>query len=268
MQADCRCTRVAPVPDAAALRPAHVARRAFTLVELLVVIGIIAALIALLLPALRAARLQANAAACLSNVRNLQVAQWMYAVDNDGHLVQAGFSHGGAGGNEQIAWFATLQPYNQTALVARCPSDASPHWDAGSPVPQSGGHVRRTSYGINNFLDRDLCPWGPGFTPPPPGGLYVKIHKVRRPTATVQFAEVTWTGPFAGTDHLHVENWGGSFPPSSAARHVQIDAHGGPTRSWESRATYGFLDGHAEVLRFRDVFSSPVRNRFDPAIAH
>jgi prepilin-type N-terminal cleavage/methylation domain-containing protein/prepilin-type processing-associated H-X9-DG protein len=69
--------------------------KAFTLVELLVVIGIIALLISVLLPALQKARRSANTIACSSNMRQIVQAMQMYASQNNGFIPGSPHTSGG-----------------------------------------------------------------------------------------------------------------------------------------------------------------------------
>src|SRR5690242_12326698 len=62
---------------------------AFTMVELLVVLAVIAVLAALLFPALAGAREKGRQAVCASNLRQFALANAMYAQDNEGYFVPA-----------------------------------------------------------------------------------------------------------------------------------------------------------------------------------
>jgi len=135
-------------------------RRAFTLVELLVVIGIIALLVAILLPALTAAREMARRTACASNLRQLALAVHLYAADfqgrlpfansatleSDGRWTGAGwlYKHPNNSQPEHVETGA-LWPILQNRAVYRCPSD-DPPW--------TGGPTQNlTSYMINGAVN-------------------------------------------------------------------------------------------------------------------
>ncbi|MFW6336624.1 MAG: type II secretion system protein [Phycisphaeraceae bacterium] len=243
-------------------------RHAFTLVELLVVISVIAVLVGILLPALGNARESAKAMQCLSNLRQIQVAHYSFMNDHEGDFIAVGLAHGGVHADEDATWVKTLQDYwgdtkdsgTGQEIAARSPLDDSPHWhDGGTPVPGTTDQYRRTSYGLNDFLT-DLT--APQFRA-------TNIHDVPRPSQTVQTVIMAFRTDFAGADHLHVDDWDHPFlePAVRAAEQSEIHAVGGPEADAASRSNYGYLDGHAASHRFDEVYVSPAQNRFIPSIA-
>ncbi len=94
--------------------PRRRSTRGFTLVELLVVIGIIALLIGILLPALNRARQSANAIKCAANMRTVGQAMLMYATNNKNAIVPAGIVYADptlSSGKGYSSWDILIRPY-------------------------------------------------------------------------------------------------------------------------------------------------------------
>lgn len=123
-------------------------RRAFTLIERLVVIAIIAILAAILFPVFAQAKAAAKKTACLSGEKQLGLGAQMYLADNDGALYHhheqwvlddgtlaenlpsdvSGCVGGGFGNSQaEKPWAIFFQPYMKNRQLLFCPEDAAPH---------------------------------------------------------------------------------------------------------------------------------------------
>ena len=138
---------------------------AFTLVELLVVVGIIAVLVAMLLPALGRARENARRTQCASNLRQLLMAFTMYYADNRQAYPQSSWS---IPTKEDWVYWQAERDLAESAVARylngpgpelfRCPSDdVDSHWviygTSGILPPQT----YRYSYLMNmRFAERNL----------------------------------------------------------------------------------------------------------------
>jgi prepilin-type processing-associated H-X9-DG protein len=241
-------------------------------VEVITVVAIIALITAIVLPAMRLARHSARTAACLSQVRALQQAHLSYATDHRGLLADVGFPHGGLGFPEQ-SFITTLKPWLDDERALHSPLDRSVHWPSsaggeGIAVPASGGALRRSSYGMNNYLSRNFSP----AAALDPGTAADRLSRIPAPASTAMVLFMAEEGPFAGSDHPHVEEWwvsaqAADAPPVIASSQVATGAAGGKAKSWDARSNWGFVDGHVATLPFGEIYHSNQINRLDPQVA-
>jgi prepilin-type N-terminal cleavage/methylation domain-containing protein len=135
-------------------------RRAFTLIELLLVIAIIAILAALLMPALAAAQARGKRIVCLGNLKQTAASFQMYTADNDGKLAQnypldylgtQGGSNSWVLGDMKVSSDSTNKtlirqgkffPYASQVALYRCPVDPS----------RTGDAPRVRSYSMNGWM--------------------------------------------------------------------------------------------------------------------
>ena len=124
-------------------------RRAFTLVELLVVVAIIGVLVALLLPAVQAARASARRTQCVNNMRQIGLAIHQFADTHRGQFPLLAYHNTAKSSRseEEKSWIATIAPYLENVDEIRlCPEDRArleKEEDAENVV---------TSYAMNGYL--------------------------------------------------------------------------------------------------------------------
>lgn len=240
---------------------AHLKRRGFTLVELLVVIGVIAVLIALLLPALNGARKQARATTCLSQLRQIGLGMQMYANASSG-VVPLGLCRvwnwdGGQGsalywddflkgadlcGSGTANWQQALVPNDK---VFYCPQNRE--MDALNPGVYGSPSVDERNAGM-----RDLN-WGSD--PTKQSVLpHVRPSKVKRNT---QF-------PVLIDSTMSVQKFPGrgarSWAPNAWAVNANASSRGMIWLAHRNRANVLFADGHAEACDAGRLLETSIVN--------
>lgn len=201
---------------------------AFTLVELLVVIGVISLLISILMPALNAAREQARAVKCLSNLRQMTIAAHAYVNENGGRypvgywgLDSWDFSITPAGITPGLLWAG-----RGTTQVQQCPS-----FDGRSNTPSDPytGYNYNISYIGHGQFETIQRP--------------AKATQVRHPASTALFGD----GEYAAGANKYMRS------PFSHPGDLSNSVRVGGAQGFRHRGktNVAFCDGHAETLHER-----------------
>jgi prepilin-type N-terminal cleavage/methylation domain-containing protein/prepilin-type processing-associated H-X9-DG protein len=219
----------------------------FTLIELLVVIAIIAILAALLLPSLQSARDTARKSSCMSNLRQLSLAQSSYAAENGG-LIPLKESNNGSS-SQYDNWVVLLQGgyyLKQEKLISNkrvfcCPSSA---------VPKYIDQWR--TYGMYHAPnDLKYSAKGYAFRISVGGSEFYATEKIPSPSNFIMLA-----------DSLSLSNLGGVNPIWAFVPATWDDNQGAVCAIHRGAfANAAFSDGHAASLNSQQLKASSTQIR-------
>lgn len=215
--------------------------RAFTLVELLVVVSIVTILASLLLPVLRNAANSAKGASCMNNQKQISLAATAYTDENAGWLLNTHWS-GWADQGHLTSWVGRIQGY----LGANYTSFSASRLPQATACPLS---PKRFGYGVNVNVGN--------------GTIVKKAGRVKKPSRQVYFCDSIRTTVFSwwsGSLEEYQQNFLGWNP--YVREYLSADSAPNPAHSGGSCVNVGFFDGHsASTGAMNDLFANTAASR-------
>lgn len=225
----------------------------FTLIELLVVISIIALLIAILLPALGAARNIATQMKCLAQLRDVGIATEVYSMDYDGDLPVNGIVVGGSfersSGGKNYRWTALVgEYYNRENTGSSADVHDFDHWKCPATLknlPDGTVGEAQGTYGYNRFFHNDPTTF--------PYHTWRSKDQILKPGKLPLFSDTHGVDPYGGglsMDYRGPSEYAADqfgWQPDPAKPGWTGFPQSGPAPNHNGATNYLFADGHAEV---------------------
>ncbi|HEX2971396.1 MAG TPA: prepilin-type N-terminal cleavage/methylation domain-containing protein [Tepidisphaeraceae bacterium] len=227
----------------------------FTLVELLVVVGIIAVLMAILMPVMTAAREASKTVACLSNLRQMATAAHCYALANQGSYPIAYYVRASGSTTTWYAWdFTTIKDFGSgtptetvtagllwqgqgSGKVQQCPSFEGASNTKADPFTGYNYNTSYIGHGANETVIRPA-----------------KVTDVKRPTQCALFGDGQYRD---GANKFMRAPWASEGDMSFMARSAGTQGY-----RHRGKTNVVFCDGHAETLgqRYTSTYAGEQAN--------
>jgi prepilin-type processing-associated H-X9-DG protein/prepilin-type N-terminal cleavage/methylation domain-containing protein len=249
--------------------------RGFSLVELLVVVSIITMLIAILLPALSAARRQVQRVHCAANLRSIGQAMTMYAMQ---YRYYPGCAYLGSRPNAFVVWPVRLRPFmGGDKRVFFCPGqDPRCEWSDGAPGPVLRATALHTAFGyepgervvtvFDMYFSYSYNAWGtgvPGFA-----GMARGLGDVVAPDDPYDPPELKASRVIAPSEMIAVTD---ATADKIGDNFTRGDGDPGVSYIWPGRPHGGgantlFCDGHVQWYSQRELLWDPkdFSEKWDP----